>query len=592
MVTRRLLLLVAVAALAPALWASPAAAHAVLEETVPERGASLDAAPARVVFRFSEAVEIRFGAVRVFDAGGGQAQQGDAFHPDGDDRAVAVALRPGLPDGGYTATYKVVSADSHPISGGFVFGVGEGGATGSATVGELLDGERSGRVTSVAFAAVRAAQFAAIALAAGALILLLAVWLPALAALVAPSAGWPEASAAFSARWRLALLGAAALGLIASLLALPLQAATAAGTTFSSAIGEIPTVLQTRFGTVWGIGAAAWVLVGVLALPRPAAAPAARPATVGAAGVAVPRPGLRVAALALPLLWLVALPALGGHASVQEPVAVLLPANVLHVIAASAWIGGIATLVFALPAATCRLEPPERTRLLCCAVDRFSTVALLSVGALLLGGILQSLLELDAVDDLWDTAYGRAILVKSGLVALLLGVGWINRRRTLPALGRAAESGAPPGAPGVALRRALRAEVALGVAALAATGALAGYSPSGATASGPFSAPADLGPARAELTVEPAQPGPNEIHLYLFDRADGAQWDETKELTATAALPASEIAPIELEPRKAGPGHYVIGGAPLAPAGDWRLELSARVSEFDAYTTTFDVPIQ
>ena len=67
-------------------------------------------------------------------------QQGDAFHPGGDDRAVAVRLRAGLRDGGYTATYRVVSADSHPVSGGFVFGVGEGGAAPAATVGELLDG--------------------------------------------------------------------------------------------------------------------------------------------------------------------------------------------------------------------------------------------------------------------------------------------------------------------------------------------------------------------------------------------------------------------------------------------------------------------
>ena len=329
------------------------------------------------------------------------------------------------------------------------------------------------------------------------------------------------------------------------------------------------------------------VAVGV-----PAAAPVARPATVGAAGVAVPRPGPWLAALALPLGWLVLLPALGGHASVQDPVAVLLPANVLHVVAASAWIGGIATLVVALPAATRRLEPADRTRLLSAALGRFSTVALVSVAALLTGGILQSLLELGAVDDLLDTAYGRAILVKSVLVAGLLGLGAWNRRRTLPALARAAGAGRAPGRPGVALRRALRAEVALGVAALAATGALAGYSPADVQATGPYSASADLGPARAELTVEPALAGRNEVHLYFFDRADGSQWTATKELTVAASLPHHGIAPIELPSRRAGPGHYVIGGAPLAPAGDWTLEVVARVSDFDEFRTRFVVPIK
>ena len=141
------------------------------------------------------------------------------------------------------------------------------------------------------------------------------------------------------------------------------------------------------------------------------------------------------------------------------------------------------------------------------------------------------------------------------------------------------------------LRRSLRAEVALGAAALAVTGALAGYSPGATQAGGPYSASADLGPARAELTVEPALAGPNEVHVYFFDRAGGAQWDEAKRLQVRASLPSRRIEPIELPARKAGPGHYVVGGAPLAPAGDWELELIARVSEFDEHRARFQVPI-
>ncbi len=174
----------------------------------------------------------------------------------------------------------------------------------------------------------------------------------------------------------------------------------------------------------------------------------------------------------------------------------------------------------------------------------------------------------------------------------LLAAGALNRRRTLPALEREAADGAPPGRPGAVLRRALRAEVALGIAALAVTGALAGYSPGSAAAGGPYSGSADLGPARAEITVEPAQAGPNEVHLYFFDRADGRQWDDAEELTVRASLPAERIDPIALQARKAGPGHYVIGGAPLAPAGDWTIEAVARVSEFDEHRARFRVPVR
>jgi copper transport protein len=334
------------------------------------------------------------------------------------------------------------------------------------------------------------------------------------------------------------------------------------------------------------------VLVGAFAAARPQALPALRPATVGAAGTALPGPGPWTWALAVPVLALALLPGLGGHAGVQDPVAVLLGANALHVLAAGAWIGGLAVLVAALPAATRRLEPPERTRVLSAALGRFSGLALIAVALLLAGGVAQSLLQLGAVNDLWDTAFGRAVAIKAVLVILLLGLGALNRRRTLPRLETAAREGTPPGGAGVQLRRTLRAEVALGAAALAVTGALAGYPPAVAVSAGPFSGSANVGPARAELTVEPARAGANEIHVYLFNRSDGRQYDAPKELRFEASLPERGIEPIRLEATKAGPGHYVVGAAALAPRGDWRLELVARISDFDELRTTYEVPIE
>jgi copper transport protein len=84
--------------------------------------------------------------------------------------------------------------------------------------------------------------------------------------------------------------------------------------------------------------------------------------------------------------------------------------------------------------------------------------------------------------------------------------------------------------------------------------------------------------------------GPNEMHGYLFDRAAGRQWDEAKELTITAELPEKGIDAIELEPTKAGPGHYVVSGAALGVAGEWTVEVAARVSDFDEFRTKLLVP--
>ena len=581
---RALALALAALALLPA----PAGAHALLTATTPERGERLDAAPAQVSLRFSEPVEAEFGAVRVFDSEGREVQTGA---PIGRGNDVAVRLRDGLGEDGYTVTYRVISADAHPVSGGFVFVVGDAPAP-STTVGDLLGDDEAGPVTGTAFGVVRAVQFGAIALGLGALLFTLLCWLPGLRATAGAGAGWQDASTAYSTRLRAVLLAAAAAGALSAALAIVLQGAVAGGTGFGEALSAdvIGDVLGTRFGVVWALGLAAWLVVGVLAAaPRPV--PVLRPAAVGATGLALPRT-TRLSMLAVPLVALAALPALGGHASVQSPVALLTPANVLHVIAMSAWLGGVAVLVLVLRAATARLEGADRTKLLAAVVARFSTLAGVAIAVLLASGIVQGLVEVRTVPNLVETAFGRAVLIKIVLFVGIVALGWINRRRLLPALERAARDGEPPGHAGLLLRRTLRAELLLGVAAIAATGALAGYAPSVAEGQGPYSGSADIGPARLEVTVDPARVGPNEMHVYLFDRRTGAQWDETVELTATAEMPERGIEPIELEATKAGPGHFLISGATFGVKGDWTVEIASRINDFDEFRTKVEIPIR
>ena len=55
---------------------------------------------------------------------------GEVFHPGGRGRSLAIKLKPGLEKGSYTATYRVISADSHPVAGGLVFSYGKASATG------------------------------------------------------------------------------------------------------------------------------------------------------------------------------------------------------------------------------------------------------------------------------------------------------------------------------------------------------------------------------------------------------------------------------------------------------------------------------
>ncbi len=571
------------AALAALALSAPASAlaHAQLEGTSPPRGAVVKQEPSAVIFRFDEPVEGNFGAVRVYDATGSRVDEGDAFHPDGDGPRLGVHLKRGLPDGSYTATYRVVSADGHIVSSGFVFSIGKPGRAPKETVAQLAGGSGSGPVTETAFGLARGLQYAALALAVGGLAFLLLAWLPGLATVADGEAGWSRASRAFATRLRTVFLAAAALGALSSAAGVVMEGAEAAGVSGFAALKEtiVRETLGTKFGTIWGLAALAWIAFGALAavaLRRSDERPLQRP------GAAV---------LAAPLAFLVLTPALSGHGSTQSPVAVLFPANAIHVTAMAVWLGGLAALLFVVPRGTRELEPGDRSRLLAAVLSRFSRVALISVGAILLTGLIQTYAYVRHLDNLTTTGYGRAVLIKFCLLLILIGIGAYNRRRSVPRLNRIASGRESPGRAGLLLRRALRAEVALLVVVLGVTAALASYAPPVTAQSGPFSTETTLGPTQLEMTVDPARVGANEVHLYFFDSKSGAQFTGAKQLEVTAALPDKGIS-LPLQPQLSGPGHYTVPDAFLNAGGDWRLRIVLRVSAFDEFTKTIEATIR
>lgn len=249
-------------------------------------------------------------------------------------------------------------------------------------------------------------------------------------------------------------------------------------------------------------------------------------------------------------------------------------------------------LLLVLPAATGRLEAGDRSRLLAASLVRFSPLALGTVAALLVSGLVQSYVHIRSLENVVGTPFGRAAAIKLCLLLSLIALGAVNRQRVVPRLREIARAGGAPGAAGRLLRRTLRAEVALLVVVLGVTSALVSYAPATAESSGPFSASRPLGPARLEVTVDPARVGSNEIHLYLIDASDGSQYTATKELRVRLSLPDKDIGPLPVEAERAGPGHYVVPAGPFGVAGDWQLEVTNRVSEFDEYQASMRVPVR
>jgi copper transport protein len=113
-------------------------------------------------------------------------------------------------------------------------------------------------------------------------------------------------------------------------------------------------------------------------------------------------------------------PSIAGHALDRGRSPIEVVDDVLHVAAASVWLGGLVALGLALR--TSGTAP----------LRRFSNIAIVSVAVLGVTGVVRALSELSAVSQLWTTGYGRALLVKTGLLALLVALGWINRYRLVP----------------------------------------------------------------------------------------------------------------------------------------------------------------
>jgi copper transport protein len=145
-------------------------------------------------------------------------------------------------------------------------------------------------------------------------------------------------------------------------------------------------------------------------------------AAIGAlfAAIAPVYPVLEPAAFAAALLLLPG-PSIAGHALDRGRSPIEVVADIVHVAAASVWLGGLVALGLALRSGGHSL-----------LLRRFSNIAVVSVALLGVSGVIRALSELSSVSQLWTTGYGRALLVKTGLLAVLVAIGWVNRYRLVP----------------------------------------------------------------------------------------------------------------------------------------------------------------
>lgn len=554
---RRLAAGLGLALLALVLLATPAGAHARLTSTSPAGGETLESAPAELVVRFNEGVQADDGAVRLHDGTGRRVGVGDLRHTDGG-KILTVAVD-GLDDGAYVLTWRVESLDGHPISGGVTWRVGSGAQVDPSLLQELLNAEDGDPAVSAAAAIVRGLLFASLLVLVGGLVFLLLIW-PAGAA---------------DPRLVPLLRASVAVATLTTVLGMGLQGADVTGESLTHAlsVGAVLDTVETAFGQAALLRLGALVLLGALVW---------RMTPVG-----VRRTGWRVGAQAAAVLVFASV-GLGGHARTGRWAGLALPVDVLHLLAAATWIGGLAVLVFVV----LRRDDELASRM----AARFSSIAAVAVGVVVVTGAIQSFRQLDGLSGLRETNYGRLLALKVVAVAVVAVLGAVSRSlvrsrvaELQPAEGEPVEGAASPEEVRSAVRRSVAAEAAVAVVVVGLTSLLVAADPALAVSDRSFEAVRVVDTTQLTLVAAPSRTGPVDFHVYAEDPNFGLAAD--LEATASMSLPARDIPPIEIPLRYAGRGHWSAYDVDVAIAGDWRVEVSVVVSEFDQRDATYTVPI-
>ena len=525
------------------LLAAPAAAHATLVTSDPRDGARLRSAPHAVTLVFDENVGL--GYLHVTNQRGTRVDAGNATHPAGDGSKVTDQLRPGLGDGSYTASFRIISADGHPVAGTIRFVVGNG----ALVHGSIAEGTAANSLTSALFDVVRWIGYVGVALLGGAWLLFTI---------------WPEGRDDQRTRrivwtgWGAVTLGTAAALLIQG----PYTAGTGISKVFdTSALND---TLHTHFGTMQSLRL---LLLGALAFLLPAVGRARWLAALLGAGV----------------VWTFAG---DGHASTTWPTWLSIPIDGAHLAAMAIWVGGLVVLLAGvLP----RREPDEIRTVL----PVFSTVAFVSVCVIAVSGAYAAWRGIGTVDAIFTTTYGLLVLTKILLFIAVLAVANISRRvvrRRTVAFAMADTAVDEPvdeeDLDVERLRRSVVVEVLMALVVLGVTAVLVaqprGKEALAADYRAPVSASTTLGGGRSVTVIaDPGIHGPVDVTVMLRNVP-------TARVTATATQHAAELGPLPIALTRHGGGHFD-GTVTLPVAGNWDIDLVVTTSAFDA--TTADVTL-
>jgi copper transport protein len=515
----------------------PAEAHATLSASSPSDGAVLAALPPVATLTFDEPVRPVTDYITVLDPDGRSV--GGAVAAAGP--KVTVGLPRTTVQGTYTLTWRVISADSHPVGGAISFSFGHPSRAAAASV------TRTSPVVSALFTVVRFAGFTGFALLAGGIAFC--------------CYGLPEALDLRGIRMLIGI-GFAAL-LVGTFGALLLEGPYGAGAG-PGAIARPELLSQTLSGAYGKALTVRILLLAVLPFALAYGLPRLRERRSrlvfgGAAGALM---------VGIATTW-----SAGGHAATSTQPAGAVTADVAHLCAMALWLGGLAAVAVAL-----RRAGPRAAS----GIDRFSTLAATAVIVLAATGLYQGWLRVETPEALFATPYGLALAVKSVLVCLVLCVAFFSRRT----LRRRATG---------ALARLVAVETAGALCVVAVTALLVELEPAGkALAAEPVTLTGsyDSGDARGTVRLRLPNRARGLSTGTLTVRDAAGRPHDVPELDVAWSLPSRGLGPIAARVGHDGAGRYTAVTAPISVAGTWRIAVTIRTSDIDETTVQFSQRIR
>lgn len=542
-----LILFIGLLLLAPQL----AEGHAFLQESEPAANAVLPTAPTETTLRFTEPLEQSYSRVDLFDQSGTKVA-GTTFRFGDDGFSLIVSLPSGLQNGTYSVLWRTLStADGHTAQGYLPFTIGTDRDV-AAVVPPAAE-----QISIGAPELVRAASrwFALLTLAA--VVAIWPIWLFVLRPAISPA--W-QAGPALARRMHRFAGWAIGLAVLADVTALVVQAlATLAEGGLFGAIRT--TLFETRYGTLW------LVRIGLLLL-----------FASSLLGVAWWRPRRRPFAAIVVLVLAVLLPlpfSLLAHAAAQpEGRATAIAADMVHLLGAAVWVGGIFVLLATLAPTLNALTGAGRQIVLGRALPRFSTLALIAWGAMGLTGLYAASLQVGNLRGLTATPYGQTLLLKLALLVPLLALAAFNLLVVTRRMRRATDEEETAGWSSNFVT-AIAAEAILVTVLLGVVGMLIGQAPARevlAAQAGRLVIPLDANGQQGTLTITPGAIGPNHYQLEL---GSGHEAHLRNPVGTEAALrfylPEQETGQIELPLVLAAAGAFEGHGSELSIAGDWNI---------------------